>query len=77
MAAMKIHFPEGSKLTITDVSPKHIFQDDEIFLDTIKSNSQIFIRISISGENANLGLQFSGLVNGEPLAAAPNKIINW
>jgi len=77
MAAMKIHFPEGSKLTITDVSPKHIFQDDEIFLDTIKSNSQIFIRISISGENANLGLQFSGLVNGEPLVAAPNKIINW
>jgi hypothetical protein len=43
----------------------------------MKKNSQIFIRISISGENANLGLQFSGLVNGEPLAAAPNKIIHW
>ena len=77
MAAMKIHFPEGSKLTITDVSPKHIFQENEIFLDTIKKNSQIFIRISILGKNANLGLQFSGLVNGEPLAAAPNKAIQW
>jgi hypothetical protein len=77
VAAMKVHFPEGSKLTITDVSPKHLFQDDEIFLGTMKKNTQIFIRMSMEGESANLGLQLSGLVNGEPLAAVPNKIIDW
>lgn len=77
IAAMKINFPEGAKLTITDVSPKHLFQDDEIFLGTMKKDAQIFLRISMAGENANLGLQFSGLVNGEPLAAVPNKVIDW
>ena len=76
IAAMKINFPEGAKLTITDVSPKHLFQDDEIFLGTMKKDTQIFLRISMAGENANLGLQFSGLVNGEPLAAVPNKVID-
>ena len=74
---MKINFPEGAKLKITDVSPKHLFQDDEIFLGTMKKNTQIFVRVSMTGENANLGLQFSGLVNGEPLAAVPNKVIDW
>ena len=77
IAAMKINFPEGAKLKITDVSPKHLFQDDEIFLGTMKKNTQIFVRVSMTGENANLGLQFSGLVNGEPLAAVPNKVIDW
>jgi hypothetical protein len=43
----------------------------------MKKNTQIFIRMSMEGESANLGLQLSGLVNGEPLAAVPNKIIDW
>jgi len=43
----------------------------------MKKDAQIFLRISMAGENANLGLQFSGLVNGEPLAAVPNKVIDW
>ena len=77
IAAMKVKFPEGSKLTITDVSPKHLFQGDEIFLDTMRKNSQIFIRISMVGGSTNLGLEFSGLVDGKPLAAVPNKVINW
>ena len=77
MAAMRIHFPEGSKLTITDVSPKHLFQDDEIFLGTMEKHTQIFIRLSMTGESANLALQLSGLVNEKPLAAVPNKVINW
>ena len=77
MAAMKIHFPEGAKLTITDIYPKHLFQDDEIFLGTMKKQTQIFIRLSIAGESANLAFQLSGLVNGEPLAAVPNKVIQW
>jgi hypothetical protein len=77
LAAIRINFPEGKKLAIKDVSPKHLFQEDEIFLDTMKKNSQIFIRVSMEEGAANLGLQLSGLVNGEPLAAVPNKIIDW
>ena len=77
MAAMKIHFPEGSKLTITDISPKHLFQDDEIFLGTMGKQTQIFIRLSMEGESANLALQLSGLVDDKPLAAVPNKVIDW
>ena len=42
-----------------------------------RKKSQIFLRITLEGESANLALELSGLVEGEPLAATPNKIIEW
>lgn len=77
VASIRLNFPEGNKLSIIDVSPNYISKEDEIFLDTLSKKSQIFLRIALDGESANLSLELSGLVEGEPLAATPNKIIKW
>jgi len=77
MASIKLNYPEGSKLTIIDVSPNYISKEDEIFLDKLPKKSQVFLRISLDGKSANLALELSGLVDGKPMAATPNKIIEW
>ena len=51
----------------------HIFNQ----LDKLSKNSQIFLRIMLDGKSANLALELSGLVGEIPLAATPNKIIEW
>jgi hypothetical protein len=77
VASIRLNYPEGNKLSIIDVSPKYISKEDEIFLDTLSKNSQIFLRIMLDGKSANLALELSGLVGEIPLAATPNKIIEW
>lgn len=77
MAAMRIHSPEGSRVSIKQVSPKHMFQNEEIFLDKLKAKSRTFLLLTLEGEATNIGFQLSGLVNDEPLAAVPNRAIDW
>ena len=76
-SSIRFNYPEGSKLTIIDVTPNFISKGDEIFLDTLSKNSQLFISISLEGGPAKLALELSGLVENLPLAATPNKLIIW
>ena len=77
LAAMRVYAPEGANVSIAQVSPKHLFNGDEIFLDTLAPNSKTFLKLAIEGEPSNIGFHLSGLVDGEPLAAVPNKAIDW
>ena len=77
ISSIRFNYPEGSKLTIIDVTPNFISKGDEIFLDTLSKNSQLFISISLEGGPAKLALELSGLVENLPLAATPNKLIIW
>jgi len=77
LAAMRIHSPEGSSAKIAEVYPKHLSQDDQIYLGKLISDSITFIRVDIEGSPDLIGFQLSGLVGGEPFAAAPIKAIKW
>ena len=77
LAAMRIHAPEGAKVGISSVSPSRLFQDDEIFLDTLSAGSRVFLSLALEGDPTSLGFQLSGLVGGEPLAATPNRALDW
>ena len=77
MAAMRVHAPEGARVSISDVSPKHMFHDEEVFLDSLKAGSRTFLLLTLEGNPTSIGFQLSGLVDGEPLAAVPNRAINW
>jgi len=77
LAAMRVHASEGANISIGAVSPQHLFQGDEIFLDTLKSGSRTFLRLTLEGEPSNIGFHLSGLVDGEPLAAVPNRALEW
>ena len=77
LAAMRIHAPEGARVGISSISPRRLFQEDEIFLDTLSAGSRVFLSLALEGSPTSLGFQLSGLVAGEPLAATPNRALDW
>ncbi len=77
LAAMRVHAPEGASVSIGAVSPSHLFMGDEISLDTLAANSRTFLRLTLEGEPSSIGFHLSGLVDGEPLAAVPNRALDW
>lgn len=77
LAAMRVHAPEGAEVSIGAVSPSHLFMGDEISLDTLAANSRTFLRLTLEGEPTSIGFHLSGLVDGEPLAAVPNRALDW
>ena len=77
LAAMRVHAPEGASVSIGAVSPSHLFIGDEISLNTLAAHSRTFLRLTLEGEPSSIGFHLSGLVNGEPLAAVPNRALEW
>ena len=77
LAAIRVHAPEGSGVGISSVSPNRMYQDDEVFLDTLPAGSKTFVGIELEGSPTTIGFHLSGLVGGDPLAAVPNKALDW
>ncbi len=77
LAAIRVHAPEGSEVVISSVSPSKMHQDGEIFLDTLPAGSKTFVGVKLEGEPTTIGFHLSGLVGGHPLAAVPNKALDW
>ncbi len=77
LTALSISSPEGSTASITKVSPEHMFEDNEIFLDTINPETKRFLSLEISGNPSLIELEVSGLVDGTPLAAVPREAISF
>ena len=77
MAAIRIYSSEGESVRIDSIAPEKIFQEDEIYLDNLKPKRNLFLKIGLKNKPINVNFQISGMVNGEPVAAASNKTINW
>ena len=77
LAAIRIHSPEGAVVGIGGVSPKHLFQGDEVFLGKLAPRSTTFLRVTIAGDPSVLGFHLSGVVGGDPVAAVPMSSIRW
>ena len=77
LTALSVSSPEGSTASITKVSPNHMFEDNEVFLDTMSPETKRFLSLEISGSPSLLELEVSGLVDGEPLAAVPREAISF
>ena len=77
LAAIRIYSSEGEMVRIDTIAPEKIFQEDEIYLDSLKPKSNLFLKIGLKNKPTNMNFQISGIVNGESVAAASNKTINW
>ena len=77
MAAIRIFASEGPPIEIYGVTPQMIFQEDEIFLDTLEIGKSVFIKISFIDEPKNIDFQISGVVNNVPLAATSSRAISF
>ena len=77
LTALSVSSPEGSTASITKVSPNHMFEVNEVFLDTMSPETKRFLSLEISGSPSLLELEVSGLVDGEPLAAVPREALSF
>lgn len=77
LAAIRIYSSEGELVSIDTITPEKIFQEDEIYLDSLKPKSNIFLKIALKNKPTNMNFQISGMVNGEPVAASSNKTVDW
>ncbi|MBR79658.1 MAG: hypothetical protein CMA88_02600 [Euryarchaeota archaeon] len=70
MAAIKIFSPNGEEASIDRVEPEYMFQDDEVFIGDLGENSTTFLRLITVGYVSSVNMQISGLMDGNPVAAA-------
>ena len=77
LTALSVSSPEGSIASIAKVSPEHMFENNEVFLDTLNPETKRFLSLEITGDPSLIELEVSGLVNGEPLAAVPREAISF
>ena len=77
LTALSVSSPEGSTASIAKVSPEHVFENNEIFLDTLSPETKRFLSLEISGDPSLIELEISGLVDGRPLAAVPREAISF
>jgi len=75
LAALRFEAAGGPSWKITEVSPKSLFDGDEIFLDTLEVGTTRFISLQLEGTASGLDLHLSGLVEGKPLAAIPARAL--
>jgi len=75
VAALKFEAPEGEAWNVSKVEPKLLTRGHEIFLDTIHTNSRLFIRVDIQGDADAVDIYLSGMVDGNPMAAKPANTI--
>ncbi len=75
VAALKFEANQGSDWNVKRVEPKLLTRANEIFLDTIYSNSRVFIRVDLAGNSNSVDIYLSGMVDGEPIAAKPANTI--
>ena len=75
IAALKFEANEGNDWVVSKVEPKLLSRGNEIFLDTINSNSRLFIRVDLSGNASAVDIYLSGMINGAPVAAKPANTI--
>ena len=54
-----------------------MFENNEVFLDTLNPETKKFLSLEISGDPSLIELEVSGLVGGEPLAAVPREAISF
>ena len=75
LSALSVSSPEGSTVSIEKVSPSHMFEKGEVFLDSIEPETKKFLRLEIGGSPSLIELEVSGLIAGEPFAAVPREAI--
>ena len=76
MSAVRIFSPLGESASIERVDPEYIFNEDEIFIGNIESETTIFLRVRLRSYHSNLNVHFSGLVEGNTVAAFPTNSIS-
>ena len=75
MVAIRAYSPHGEGVEISSVEPEHMFQNDEVFLNSLEPNEEKFLKMIILSPVKEIRFHLSGIVDGEPVASSPNSSI--
>jgi len=75
LSALSVSSPEGSIVSLRKLVPDHMFDNMEVFLDSMEPGTKRFLRLEIGGSPSLIELEVSGLIAGEPVAAVPREAL--
>ncbi len=74
MGAIRIFSPIGKSVSIGEVDPQNIFENDEIYIGDIPRKTRKFLRVSMLENVGQVSIHVSGLVDGVPVAAVATNL---
>lgn len=67
--ALRFDAPIGASCSVCAVEPRFMHHGEDVFLDTIRAGSVVFLTVELDGEATMVDLEINGLVEAEPRAA--------
>ena len=67
--ALRFDAPVGASCTVCAVEPRFMHHGEDVFLDTIRAGSVVFLTVELDGEATMVDVEVNGLVEAEPRAA--------
>jgi len=67
--ALRFDAPIGASCSVCAVEPRFMHHGEDVFLDTIRAGSVVFLTVELDGEATMVDVEVNGLVEAEPRAA--------
>ncbi len=74
MGAIRIFSPRGKSVSISEVEPQNMFENDDVYIGDIPRKTSKFLRVSMLENVGQVSIHVSGLVDGVPVAAVPTNL---
>lgn len=70
--ALRFDSPLGAACEVSAVEPRFMHHGEDVFLDTIRAGTVVFLTVELEGDGTRVDLEVNGLVDAEPRAARAN-----
>ena len=67
--ALRFDAPLGASCEVKAVEPRFLHHGEDVFLDTVRADTVVFLTVELEGEATMVDLEVNGLVDAEPRAA--------
>ena len=67
--ALRFDAPLGAACEVKAVEPRFLHHGEDVFLDTLRANTIVFLTVELDGVGSMVDLEVNGLVEAEPRAA--------
>ena len=67
--ALRFDAPLGAACEVKAVEPRFLHHGEDVFLDTLRANTVVFLTVELDGVGSLVDLEINGLVEAEPRAA--------
>ena len=69
ICALRLDSPQDSAWKVVNVSPRFLFNGEEVFLDTLGEKSKTFLTVELEGDSQSVDIEINGRMNDVAMAA--------